>query len=595
MVAPSMDWQAWFTLAIVLFALGAMVREVAAPDLIMMAALFSLAGTGILTPSETFAGFASPAVATVGILFVVSAALRETGAIDLTIGRVLRPAQTMKTGGMRIAPSVAALSAFLNNAPIVAMMVPTVIDWARRHSISPSRLLIPLSYSAILGSTMTIIGTSTNLTVAAMVSAAGMREMDFFELLPVGGPICLIGLVYVVLLVPGRLHDRKDPAAELGEKRREYTVTMLVEPEGPLVLKTVGEADLRQLPGLFLVEIERKGRVITPVGPDERLNASDLLVFAGAVTGVVDLTRIRGLRPATEEDEPDHELTSDHRLVEAVVSASSPLVGTSVRDSNFRTVYDAAVVAVHRNAERVPGKIGEIVLRPGDTLLLQCASGFIRVHGNTSDFYLVSELADTQPRRHDRAWVALSALVVMVGVAGAGLMPISIAAFLAAGFLIAARCITGPQARRSVDWSILIVIGAGLGIASAMAKTGAAATVAQLLVNSAGAFGPVAVLAVVYLVGLVMAEMLHHTAAVSIVFPIAMAAAAELGVDPRAFVIAVCISGCCAFASPVTYQTHLLVYGPGGYRYTDFVRAGLPLDLLCAVVALILIPIIWPL
>jgi di/tricarboxylate transporter len=304
------------------------------------------------------------------------------------------------------------------------------------------------------------------------------------------------------------------------------------------------------------------------------LVAGDCLVFAGAVSSIVDLQRMRGLIPASGDEESSRVLSADHRLVEAVVSSSSPLVGNSVRDSNFRTVYDAAVIAVHRNAERVPGKIGEIVLRPGDTLLLQCASGFLRAHGNSPDFFLVSELADTQPRRHDRAWVALSILVVMICVAGPGFLPISIASFVAAG---------------------AIVIGAGLGVATAMEKTGAASTVAHLLVGFAGSLGPLAALAVVYLVGLMLAEMLHHNAAVALMFPIAVAAASELGVDPRGFVMAVAISGACAFASPVTYQTHLMVYGPGGYRFSDFVRVGLPLDFLCAAIAIAIIPVVWPL
>jgi di/tricarboxylate transporter len=277
-----------------------------------------------------------------------------------------------------------------------------------------------------------------------------------------------------------------------------------------------------------------------------------------------------------------------------VISASSPLIDQSIRDANFRTVYDAAVVAVHRNAERVAGKIGEIVLEAGDTLLLQTSPGFIRVHRNSPDFYLVSGLPDSEAPRHDRAWIALAILFLMVVVAGLGIYPISIAGFLAAGLLIATRCINGRIARASVNWSILVVIGAGLGIAGAMEKTGAAAAVANAIVAAAGGFGPLATLAVIYLTTLVAAELLHHNAAVALTFPIAVATASQLGVDPRPFVMAVILGGCCAFASPVAYQTHLIVYGPGGYRFTDFVKVGLPLDAICAVVALTMIPRVWP-
>ena len=588
-----MDWQIAYTLAVVLIALGAMVRQIAAPDLVLMAALFSLAVVGILTPAETFAGFANPAVATIGALFIVSAALRETGALDLSIGQFLARARGLIPGAARITLPVASLSAFLNNAPIVAMMTPSVIDWAKRNNLSPSRLLIPLSYASILGSITTIIGTSVNLTVAGLITDAGMEPMGFFELLPVGLPICAVGLVYLIFVAPRRLPDRVNPGENLGERRREYIASMQVQADCPLVNQSVEEAGLRQLPGLFLFEIERQDRTIAPVSPDDVIRSGDRLSFAGVVSTIIELQRIRGLLPISEDEGPMSSNPS-HRLAEAVISSSSPLVGSSVRNSNFRTVYDAAVIGVHRNGERVPGKIGEIVLRPGDTLLLQCALGFYRAHRHSADFYLVSEIGGGTKPRYERARLALGVLVAMVACVVAGLLPIAIAAFIAAGFLIATRCLTGPQARRSVDWSILVVIGAGLGVASAMQKTGAAGLVARHLVDGIGDLGPLAALAAIYLTCLLMAEMLHHNAAVAIMFPIAVATANHVGADPRGFVMAVAVASCCAFASPVTYQTHLIVYGPGGYRFTDFVKVGLPLDALCAVVAIATIPSIWP-
>ncbi len=587
-----MDWQVAYTLAVVLLALAAMVRQVAAPDLIMMAALISLAVAGILTPLETFAGFANPAVATIGALFMVSAALRRTGALDLTVGRFLAGAHGITAGAFRITAPVATLSAFLNNAPIVAMMTPSVTEWARRNNLSPSRFLIPLSYAAILGSSTTIIGTSVNLTVAGLIDEAGMRPMSVFELLPVGLPICVVGLAYLVWVAPKRLPDRVDPNEGLGERRREYVAAMAVQDDCPLVGKSVEKAGLRRLPGLFLVEIDRGGHVITPVSPDEYILSGDHLVFAGVVSTIIDLQRIRGLVPISE-DEGGHNHPT-HRLVEAVVSRSSPLVGSSIRDASFRTVYDAAVIAVHRNGERVPGKIGEIVLRAGDTLLLQSAPGFLRVHGNSPDFFLVSELDDETKPRYERAGLSLVILLGMVTLVTAGVLPIAIAAFGAVGLMLATRCLTGTQARRSVDWSILIVIGAVLGIASAMEKTGAADLIAGTLIGSWSSLGPLGALILIYVTCLVMAETLHHNAAVAIMFPIAVATANQMGVDPRGFVMAVAVASCCAFASPVSYQTHLIVYGPGGYRFTDFVKLGLPLDILCGTVAVSVIPWIWP-
>jgi di/tricarboxylate transporter len=584
----------WLTIGVGVVVLAALVWGLAAPDLVLMGGLMLLALFGVLTPQETFQGFANPAMATVAALFVLSAAMRETGALELTLGRLFGRTRTESGALGRTLPPLAFLSAFLNNAPIVAMMTPLAVDWGRRHGISPSRLLIPLSYSTILGSILTIIGTSVILMVAGLVIDAGMEPLGFFELAPVGLPVCAAGLLYLLFVAPRLLPDRLDPATQVGEHRREYTGAMIVEPHCPLVGQSIEDAGLRSLPGLFLFEIQRAGHVIAPVGPDDVIDAGDRLVFAGVVETIVDLQRIRGLVPAGDEDEP---VRADraHQLIEAVVSRSSPLIGRSIREANVRSVYDAAVIAVHRNGERVPGRIGDIVLRAGDTLVFQAAPQFLENHRNSPDFYLVSEVPESATPRHERAWFAIGVFVLMVALAATGIVPIAVGSFVAAGILIATRCISGPTARGSIQIHVLVVIAAGLGIARAFEKTGAAALLAGFLVDHAWALGPVALLGAVYVATMVLSEFLHHAASAAVMFPIAVAAAERASLDPRAFVVAVAIGASCAFASPVTYQTHLLVYGPGGYRFGDFVRVGLPLNLVCAAVALLVIPIVWPL
>ncbi len=590
-----MDWQILFTLGLIAVALAAMVRELAPPDLVLMAALVCLGATGILSPVETFAGFANPVVAAIGALFIVSAALRETGALEMTLGRVLGRYAGTRRSMARMTIPVAGLSAFLNNAPIVAMMTPTLIDWARRNRIAASRFLIPLSYASILGSLSTVIGTSTILTIVGLVDQAGLEPWHFFEPAPVGILIAAAGLLYLLIVAPGRLPSEVEVVEELTDRSREYTSAMRVIEGSPLSGQTVEEASLRNLPGLFLVEIDRGAHLITPVGPDEVLQSGDILVFAGVLSTIIDLQRIRGLEPAA----PEQLLKSlpggrNRPMVEAVVSGSSPLIGQSVKQSNFRSVYDAVVIAVHRNAERVQGKIGDIVLRPGDTLLMQCAPEFMRLHRNSRDFYLASELSGATPPAFERARVALAILTAMVLAVSLGGIHISIAAFVAVAALIGTRCISSTQAREAVDWSVLITIGCGLGIANAMTQSGAAHFVAQGLVGSVGHLGPIATLVAIYLLCLVMAETLHHNAAVAIMFPIALAASVQLGVDSQPFVMTVAIGSACAFAVPVSYQTHLIVYGAGGYRFRDFIRVGVPLDLICAAVALTAIPRIWP-
>lgn len=590
-----MDWQIVFTLGLLGLALTAMVRELAAPDLVLMAALICFGATGILSPVETFKGFANPVVAAIGALFIVSAALRETGALEMTLGRVLGRYAGTRRSTLRMAIPVAALSGFLNNAPIVAMMTPTVIDWGRRNQVPASKFLIPLSYASILGSLCTVIGTSTILTIVGLVDQAGLPQWSFFEPAPVGILIAAAGLLYLLFVAPSRLPSRMDAPEELDDRTREYTAAMRVTDGSPLHGQTVEEANLRNLPGLFLVEIDRGARLITPVSPEQILASGDILVFAGVVSTIIDLQRTRGLEPAAKEELIKSLPGGRNRpMVEAVVSASSPLIGQTVKQSNFRAVYDAVVIAVHRNAERVQGKIGQIQLRPGDTLLMQCAPEFLRLHRNSRDFYLASELSSASTPAFERARVSFGILAAMVLAVSLGGIHISIAAFVAVGALIGTRCISPSQAREAVDWSVLITIGCGLGIANAMDQSGAARFVASGLVASVGEVGPMATLIVIYALCLVMAETLHHNAAVAIMFPIALAASRQLGVESAPFIMTVAIASACAFAFPISYQTHLIVYGAGGYRFRDFLRVGLPLDFVCAVVALTAIPWIWP-
>ncbi len=588
-----MQWQGWFTLAVLLVVIIAMAFEVVGPDILLLAALFTLAAAGVLTPEETFAGFSNQSVATIGALLVLAAALRNTGAMEAIFGRLFGRTRQEVGGLLRLLFPVAAVSAFLNNTTIVAMTMPVVIDWTRRMGLSPARFLMPLSYATILGGVVTIIGTSTNLTVAGLMLHAGMQPMGFFELAPVGLPVCLAGLGYVLTAGRRLLPDRKDPTQEFGERRREYTVAMVVAPRSALAGQTIEHAGLRHLPGLFLVEIDRNGTMISPVASDEMLREGDRLVFAGVVATIVDLQRIRGLVPATDAAEPAAP-SPGRRLIEAVVSNSSPLVNQSIRDANFRTVYDAAVIAVHRNGERVGGKIGDIILRPGDTLLLQGARGFLRAHRNSSDFYLVSEVPDSEHPRYDRSLVALAVLVALIIVVTLQWLPISIAAFLATGVLVATRCISVSQARRSIEWPLLVVIAAALGVATAMEKTGVAVAVARVFTPEHSSLGPLASLAVIYFLTVLLTEGISNNAAAALMFPIGVATAARLGVNPRGFVMAITVAASCGFAVPFGYQTHLMVYGPGGYRLSDFVRVGLPLDLLCGIVAIAVIPLVWP-
>lgn len=589
-----MSWEAWFTLTVVTLGVAALIREVLAPDLILLGILAVLLVSGILSPQEALAGFANPAVISVGALFVVAGAMQNTGALGFVATRLFGRIRGDRQALLRLMLPVAGISAFLNNTPIVAMFTPVVIDWARRHRLSPSRFLIPLSYAAILGGTCTLIGTSTNLVVNGLMVGAGMPGMSFFELSPVGVPCAVVGLAFIALIGRRLLPDRKDLIESLEESQREYLTELEVRADCPLAGQRIEEAGLRHLPGLFLIRIERAEETVAPVGPEERLQVGDRLVFTGVVSTIVDLQKIRGLVPAGDHrDGQEHFLTREN-LSEAVVSEDSPLVGSTIRDANFRTHYGAAVVAVHRRGRRLSGKIGDIVLHAGDTLLLEASPGFARAYRNAPDFYLVSEVPDSTPPRFHKAVPALVVLVAVVALVTTELLPMVTAALLAASAVVVLGCLSVGEVRGSVDMSVLILIAAAFGVSKALEKTGAAGVVASVLIEAGVGMGPSGVLAMVYLATLIFTEFLSNAAAAALMFPIAAAVARQFGVDARPFAIAIAIAASAAFASPLGYQTHLMVYGPGGYRFSDFLKIGIPLNLLIFVVAMLCIPYTWP-
>jgi di/tricarboxylate transporter len=472
------------------------------------------------------------------------------------------------------------------------MFLPAVIDWARQNRLPVSKLLIPLSYAAILGGTCTLIGTSTNLVVnGLMTSHAGMPGLAMFEITWVGLPAALIGMAYLIFLGRWLLPDRRPVMSDLDDPR-QYTVEMLVETGSPLVGKTIEEAGLRHLPGMFLVSLERDGEVLPAIGPYQRLRARDQLVFAGVVESVVDLQHIRGLVPASDQVFKLAVPRPQRCLTEAVVSDSGPLVGKSIRDGRFRNVYNAAVIAVARNGERLGGKIGDIVLRPGDTLLLEADPGFADRQRNSRDFFLVSRLPNSRPLREDRALVAIAILAGMVVAATLEWLPMLQAAMLAAGLMLVTRCISGGAARAAVDWQVLITIAASFGLGHALETTGAARHIAESLIQLAQG-DPWVTLAVVYLVTMVFTELITNNAAAVLVFPIALSTSQTLGVDFLPFAIAIMMAASAAFSTPIGYQTNLMVYGPGGYRFTDYFKVGIPLNLLLAAVTIGLVPLIW--
>jgi Trk K+ transport system NAD-binding subunit len=416
-----------------------------------------------------------------------------------------------------------------------------------------------------------------------------------FTLSPIGVPVALIGCGFILLVSDRLLPARKSAGGRL-TNAREYTVEMEVEPASAIDGLTIEAAGLRHLPGLYLAAIERDGLRRVPVPPDEVLKGSDQLTFVGVVDSVRDLQKMRGLLPATNQVGKLASPRHVRFLAEAVVSPASPMIGRSIREGRFRSRYEAVVIAVHRNGERIDSRIGDIVLQAGDTLLLETTRRFMRQHRNSRDFFLVSDVPDSQPLRQDRAWIAIATLAVMITLATfeeyTGIRTFH-AALLAAAVMGLTRCLSAEQARRSVDWATLVAIGGALIVGRSMETTGLAGAVAAELLHVLQPLGPVAVLAGIYALTLIFTEIVTNNAAAALTFPIALAAARGMGIEFMPFAVAIAVAASSGFATPMGYQTHLMVYGVGGYRFTDYLRIGIPLDLVVMIVTLILIPLVF--
>ena len=589
-----MDTDACITILVTFVVLAALIREFPA-DITFLSAIVFLCLTGILTPSEAFEGFVNPSLLMLAALFIVTTGLRETGIIDSLGERILGGARTELKALFLLSGTTVVTSMFVNNTPIVAIMIPVILGWCSRNNVAASRLLIPLSFVTILGGCCSRIGTSTNLVVSGLMKdfeGQQFVELGFFELGRVGLPCVLVGLIYLFTVGRKLLPEREQPFQSFGLSRREYLGEMKVLQTCPLIGKSVEEARLRRLAGLFLIEITRGRQVLSPVTPDTVIEGDDILVFTGVLDTIIDLKKIPGLQHVGEK----HDTDPDHSriLCEAVVSRSSPLIGRTPRQARFRSHYDAVIIAVHRNGRRMNRKIGDIRLENGDTLLMQAGTSFVEAHRNNPDFYLVSDV----PGRHSvrrNAWkiaafLFCSLLTLMFFAPSEVAM---LGAFSAGILMMATRCMSASAARESIDWPVLIAIGASFGLGKALERTGVAEELARFLVNSTAILGPVATLAAVYLVTMVLNELITNNAAAVLTFPIAVEAAVISECDPRPFVIAIAMAASLAFSSPIGYQTHMMVFGPGGYRFSDFLKVGLPLNLLMWMTCVTLIPHIW--
>jgi len=545
----------------------------------------------VLRPEEALSGFTNPGLMTIAALYVVVAGLQNTGAISWLSQALLGHVNQLVKVQFRLLSVAMVLSAFVNNSPVVAIFTSSIQTWVKRTRFHVSQLLMPLSYAAILGGTCTLIGTSTNLVVDGMIQQAGLPGFKIFDMAWVGIPVCIVGLIYL-FVVGNRLLPKRDSAEERFENTREYMVEMRVEPGCELIGKSVLEAGLRHLPGLYLIEIIRQHNVFTAVSPSLRILDGDRLVFVGAVESVVELRNIRGLEVATDQSFKVHGSKRDRRLFEAVISTENPVVSQSIRQARFRHRYNAAVLAVARNGRRIPGKVGDIEIKPGDTLLLEAQRGFLFKHQYNREFLLINRLEGQVATEHEKAPIAALVVVGMVLLNLSGLFSIFASAIIASAAMLLSRCVNIEEARKSIDYRLLLTIGMAFGLGVAIQKTGLADSIVALSVQWAGADPHISML-LIYLCTVLLTELVTNNAAAIIMFPVALSAAEALGVSVYPFTIAVMIAASASFITPIGYQTNLMVQGPGGYKYTDYLKLGIPLSILVGITANLLIPWFW--
>jgi di/tricarboxylate transporter len=585
--------EAWLTLAVIVVVIIALAREMVQPAAAVLGGAVVLMLLGVTEPQQAFAGFSNEAPIIVAALLVLARAVDISGLLQPVVTAIFGQLSNTRALLARLVFPAAAASGFLNNTTIVAMAAPSVIELSRRRNLPPSRFLIPLSYAAVLGGLITTVGTSTNLTVSGLLRRAGMDPLNIFDITPVGLPVAIAGVITIVLLAPRLLPDRGERRPGIEEGGRNFTVTMRVVPGGPLDASSVESGGLRHLQGVFLVEIEREGQAIAPVTPSEVMRGGDLLTFVGRVDDIIDLQRMRGLVSA-ESTQLAQLGGRGHTFYEVVVGESD-LAGRTLKEVGFRARYAAAVLAIHRQGQPIEAKLGEVSLRLGDTLLVLADPEFRDRWRDSRDFLLIAPLSGIAPT-HPRKAATVGAIVVgFVALTGLGILPILQAALLAALLVVATGVLSVTQARRAVDLNMVVLIAAAFGLGAAVEQSGLGTVVADGLLALFLPFGIVGALAGVLLATIILTELISNNAAAVLLFPVALATAATLGLQPLPFVMAVLFGASLSFLTPVGYQTNLMVYGLGNYRFLDFPRLGLPVIVVAAIIVLLLVPQVFPL
>jgi di/tricarboxylate transporter len=571
------------TLLIIAVLIVGLYKEIARPIVLFGLAASALLILGVIDSRDMLSGFANEQVAVIILLLIISSIIQKAKLLELWLDKLFAKADSYGKFIRKLLPFSALISGFLNNTPIVAAFIPYVFSWGKRNGISPSKVLLPLSFAAILGGTMTLIGTSTNLIVNGLAQEYGFEGFNVFDFVWVGVPVVIIGIIYMAVFGYKILPANTDAIDSLKDSTKDYLVETKVKPGSRLIDKTVKEADLRSLNGLYLVEIVRGDRLIGPVKPTQNIREGDSLIFAGNTESIPELLNSDyGLTLPVLKDIPRQELI---KMVEAVVSYNSRLVGKKVRETDFRGRFDAAIVGVQRHGERLSGKIGDMELQTGDLLVLMTGKDFDK-RINRREFNVLSRVKKIDNVEPKKAWMITLGAVLAILLAVFEVMSLFKLLLIYVAVALILRWVRPGELQRSLDLNLAFIAALSLAIGIAMEKSGSAQLIANGLSSVMGNFGPVGVMIGIYLLTNLLTEFITNVAAATLALPIALSLSSAMGLPAEPFIFTVAYAASFSFLSPIGYQTNLMVYGPGGYKFSDYLKFGFPLTIICFVLTI---------